>query len=413
MNKIIITAFLVTIFSCNVAAQRNQIFSERIKTLQVMVDDNWMDIPVMKLHSDSKIYIFFDDMTHTYHRYTYQIEHCEADWTKSEEIFESDYLNGFNGNIIEDEPEQSLNTTVLYNNYCITFPNDNCSPKISGNYRLTVYDEDDDNKKILSVCFMIIEPKMSVSVTVDSNTDIDINTSHQQIDLNVSYNSVRVTDPDKQIYTVVMQNGRWDNAACGVKPNYKQRDKLTWTHNRNYIFDGGNEYCKFEMLDAHRLTLNIDYRRQIQDLYHTFLFPIEEKRHYVYDEDADGAFLIRNGDEINSRECDYEFVHYRIFSPFQAPGMVYLNGAWTNDQFTDEYKMQYNLKDQCYEAVILQKQGYYNYQALYIDSHGNAKPLPSQGNFYETRNHYQALVYYKGDADRTWKLVGYQNVQYR
>lgn len=413
MKKIFPILLLLTVSFCKISAQRNEIFNDRIKTLQVIVDDDWMNIPVMKLGSDSRIYIFFDDLTHTYHRYVYRIEHCEADWSKSEEIFESDYLNGFNGNTIEDEPIQSLNTTVLYNNYCITFPNDNCSPKISGNYRLTVYDEDNDNDKILSVCFMIVEPKMSVSMTANSNTDIDINLSHQQIDLNVNYNSIRVTDPDNQIYTVVMQNGRWDNAACGVKPNYKQRDRLTWTHNRNLIFDSGNEYCKFEMLDAHRLTLNIDYRQQIKDYYHTFLFPIEEKRHYVYDEDADGAFLIRNGDEINSRECDYEFVHYKILSPNQAPGKVYLNGAWTNDQFTDEYQMQYNLREQCYEAIVLQKQGYYNYQVLYIDSHGNARPLPSQGNFYETENSYQALVYYRGDADRTWKLVGYQNVQYR
>ena len=67
-----------------------------------MVDDDWMNIPVMKLGSDSRIYIFFDDLTHTYHRYVYRIEHCEADWTVSEEIFESDWPLFTSGNVFRN-----------------------------------------------------------------------------------------------------------------------------------------------------------------------------------------------------------------------------------------------------------------------------------------------------------------------
>lgn len=413
-NKSRLLLFISLLLTATVMfGQRHEIYNDRIHTLQVMVDDEWMEMPVMKLNGDNRLYITFDDLTHTYHRYIYKIEHCEADWSKSESIFQSDYMNGYDGNPIEDEAVQSLNTTVLYSNYCITIPNENCSLKMSGNYRLTVYDDDNHQEKILSACFMVVEPLMSVALSASSNTDIDVNRTHQQVDMTVGFGNVNITDPENQIHTVVMQNGRWDTAVEGVAPNYRQRDRLVWTHNRNFIFEGGNEYCKFEMFDVHRLTMNIDYRRNIEEYYHTFLFPIDERRHYVYDEDADGAFLIRNGDDIESNMCDYEFVHYKIKSPIQAPGKVYLNGKWTYDQFTDDYLMEYNLREQCYEATILQKQGYYNYQVVYLDSKGKAHPLPSQGNFFETENKYQALVYYKGNADRTWRLVGYQNVVFK
>ena len=394
-------------------AQRHEIFNERIRTLQVIVNNDCTVFPaVMRLGGNDELYIGFDDLTHTYHRYIYRIEHCEADWSRSEEIFESDYLSGFNGNTIDDEPEQSLNTTVLYNHYSIFLPNDRCRLKMSGNYRLTVID-DDTGEKMLSVCFMIMEEKMSVSLTVTANTDADIYGSKQQVGMNLSYGNITITDHERQLLTVVMQNGRWDNAVWNAKPQFIKRDGLSWNHNRSLIFDAGNEYSKFEMLDAHALTMGIDHRRMYEDYYHTFLFPISERRNYVYDEDADGAFVVRNADnEDVDWMCDYEFVHYAVESP-RVHGEVYLNGNFTNDLFPEEYRMDYNAATGCYEAVVLQKQGYYNYQALVMDDEGVTRPLPSQGNFHETENNYQALVYYRGNTDRTWRLVGYTKADFK
>ena len=413
MQKRLVFILLFTVADIIVCqAQRNEIFNERIKTLQVIVNNDCTVFPaVMRLDSDDELYIGFDDLTHTYHRYIYKIEHCEADWTISDQIFESDYLAGFNGNTIDDEPEQSLNTTVLYNHYSIYLPNQRCSLKMSGNYRLTVYDDDND-EKMFSVCFMVLEQKMSVSLSVTGNTDTDIYHSHQQVEMSLNYGSINITDHDRQICTVVMQNGRWDNAVMNLAPTYIKRDGLSWSHNKGLIFDAGNEYSKFEMLDVHALTMGIDHRRNYEDYYHTFLFPISERRNYVYDEDADGAFVIRNADNDDvDYLCDYEFVHYAIESP-RLHDEVYLNGNWTNDLFADEYKMEYNIATGCYEAIVLQKQGYYNYQALVLDADGRTHPLPSQGNFYETENNYQALVYYKGNTDRTWKLVGYTSADF-
>ena len=103
-------AFFVAI---GTAAAANRIFSPNIKTLRVVVNQDWLSPPVMQLHRGDVLHVSFDEMSHGYHRFVYKIEHCEADWSVSQELFESDYLEGFNGNPIDDY-QNSINTTVLY-----------------------------------------------------------------------------------------------------------------------------------------------------------------------------------------------------------------------------------------------------------------------------------------------------------
>ena len=37
----------------------------------------------------------------------------------------------------------------------------------------------------------------------------------------------------------------------------------------------------------------------------------------------------------------------------------------------------------------------------------------SEGSFYQTENRYQALAYFKGASDRTWRLVAYRALEFR
>ena len=124
------------------------IYSSEVSTLTAMVNGKWLSMPVMRLRSEDVLEIGFDQLSHEYHRYRYHIQHCEADGTPSEDIFESDFLEGFNDNYIEDYVE-SINTNQLYTHYSVRIPNERCRLKMSGNYLLTIMDEDNDDPKIL------------------------------------------------------------------------------------------------------------------------------------------------------------------------------------------------------------------------------------------------------------------------
>ncbi len=395
-------------------AQRHEIFSGNIKSLQVVCGTKWLALPVMELNSMSAnnvMNISFDDLTHVYHRYTYNIEHCEADWTPSEGLFSSDYIEGFqDGNTIDDI-EESINTNVLYTHYSLTIPNDRCRLKLSGNYKLTVTD-DESGEKVFTACFMVTESSAAVGMDVTTNTDIDTNKSHQQVGMTVGYGSLRVTDPSAQIKTVVMQNRRWDNAKINVKPQYVTVDGLQWTHCRGLIFDAGNEYHKFEALATSHATMGVDRIAWDGDSYHAWLYEDSPRPNYLYDEDADGAFYIRNSDNVeNDRASDYMYVHFTLNCPRPVDGEVYLNGDWTCDRFLPEYRMTYNAEKARYEGAVLLKQGYYSYQYLMLTPEGETAVMPTEGSYFQTENRYAALVYFRGQGERTDRLVGYKEIQ--
>lgn len=417
MNKVFYLLLITILLPLGATAQRNIIYNDRIASLQVVAGENWLLPPVIKLNSLSDanyIHISFDDLTHTYQRYTYTIEHCEADWTTSEELFSSDYVEGFaEGNTIVDVQE-SLNTNILYNHYSLVIPNEYCKLKLSGNYKVTVYDENADSEPMFTACFMVVEPQMGVSLNISANTDIDINNSHQQVSMNLNYGGTIINNHQDQIKTVVTQNQRWDNAKINAKPQYIMPDGLRWEHNRDLIFDAGNEYHKYEILDIHHTTMGIDYLEWDGENYNVYPFSSKERLNYLYDEDANGAFYIRNSDNIeNDRTSEYVLVHYRLYCPQRVNGDVYINGVWTNNQFIPKYKMEYNDEKMCYEAVLMQKQGYYSYQYIMLDENGVSHIMPTEGSFYQTENTYQAYVYYKAPGGRYDRLVGYQNAQYK
>lgn len=401
----------------NVSAQRNEIYDRGIASLQVVAGQQWLSLPIIKLGShgpNERINISFDDLTHTYHRYVYRIEHCEADWTVSDQLFSSDYIEGFqDGNTIDDIVE-SINTNTLYTHYSLQIPNEQCSLKMSGNYKLTVYDENDGDRPMFTACFMVIEPAMGVALDVTTNTDIDINKAHQQVSMQVNYGGINVTDPMSQIKTVIMQNRRWDNAKVNPRPQYIMPDGLKWEHNRDLIFQAGNEYHKYEILDVDHPSMGIDRIVWDGNDYQVYPYVCTPRPNYLYDEDANGAFYIRNSDNIeNDISSEYVNVHYTLKTPQRFAGDIYVNGAWTNDQFTPEYLMTYDEINKCYTATIRQKQGYYSYQYVLVDVNGVSQAVPSEGSFYQTENKYQALVYYRGRGERTDRLVGYQEVQFK
>jgi hypothetical protein len=391
---------------------KGRIYNPQVKSLQAVVNQDWLSPAVMRLGSDDVLNVAFDELSHQYHRYIYKVEHCEADWSPSEELFESEWLEGFNNNTIDDY-ENSVNTTVAYTHYKLQIPNDRCRLKLSGNYKLHVYDEDNDNEEILVVEFMVTEQTMSLDLSVTTNTDIDLNASHQQVSMNLSYGRWQVTSPEDQIQTVVMQNQR--AVRKNISPNYQNPSgsvNLSWVHNRELIFEAGNEYHKFEVLDVSHPTMGIDFIRWDGSYYQVFPFTNEPRPNYIYDEDANGAFYIRNSDNReNDIISEYVWVHYRLKAPRLPEGKVIVDGQWTTDDNIFNYVMAYDEEEGMYHTKILQKQGYYSYQYLWLRDDGTTTFVPSEGNFYQTENRYQAYAYFKGIGERTWRLVAYRQIE--
>ena len=409
-----IVFILLSCCLCIAAMAQHRVFAPDVKTLTVVAGNDWLSPPVLTMGDGEVLSIAFDRMSHEYQQYTYHVERCEADWTSSNELFEVDWLQGFNDQPIEDY-EASVNTTVPYIHYRLSIPNELTQLKLSGNYGLSIIDE--EGETVAEVRFMVLEDIMPLSLTVTTNTDIDVNNSHQQLSMSVGYNGQNVTRPQEQIYTVVTQNQQWERAVVNPAPDGLSNGGkgLAWNHVRALIFDAGNEYHKFETLSTSHPTMGIDRMEWDGEAYNAYPFENELRRNYLYDEDADGAFYIRNSDNWeNDVTSDYVRVNYCLHCPHPMDGTLFVNGTWTTDASNpNTYAMTYDETDHCYHAAIWQKQGYYNYQYVLRRPDGTQTTTPAEGSFYQTENRYQAYVYYRSNTGRTWHLVGYRQIIFK
>ena len=134
---------------------RTMALSPDIYTIQVNLNDDSNRRPVMNLNSEEYVHIDFDRISdNSSNRLRYKIIHCDAEWKPSRDISEIDYLDGFNDNLIDDYAI-SLNTTVNYTHFGLDIPNRDVTFKISGNYVVQVYEEDDEDNILLNACFSV------------------------------------------------------------------------------------------------------------------------------------------------------------------------------------------------------------------------------------------------------------------
>ena len=298
-----------------------------------------MELPVLRLGSDDFISISFDEMSHQYHRFVYNIRHCMADWSESE-LLESEYMDGFNGQPVNDY-KTSVNTTFQYTHYTLNLPNDDVNFLVSGNYEVTITDED-DGTEMVRARFAIIEDGAFVSASVSGNTDIDTNEHNQQLSINVNFSKLPVSDPEREIIVMATQNRRSDLMKTGMRPTHITPSQMQFNHCRELIFPGGNEYRRFEIVNMYDYTQNVDRIDFFDPYFHAILFPDERRREYRYDQDHNGRYLIRYSQAADSdTEADYLLVHFTLKIPKIRDGKVFIDGDFTNDVFCDKIGRDY------------------------------------------------------------------------
>lgn len=414
-NFLIFICLFCAVFQGDIQAQkfRTSAFSDKVKTLRVFPANKWDGTPIIELGSSNRIEINFDVMDPAPGGYTYTLTHCNADWTPSQ-LIESEYMNGFQNRYLEDYAT-SFNTTMNYVNYRITFPNEDITIKVSGNYAVLVFPEYSD-EPILCACFSVMEKKSDILMQVTSQTDKGMNSLYQQVNFTLTCeNEVKTPMQDLKVY--VRQNNRTDNEAALVKPLRILGNQLIYEHIPALIFDSGNEYRNFEMITYKYNGLNIEAMKFYSPYYHALVYPdrVRAGRSYSYYEDINGRVFIRtlSGDDPDN-EADYYIVHFSLPCEKPYPENVYILSEAFNNILDERSKMDYNPQEGGYVKSVLLKEGYYNY--LYVTRKDNRSPGSTasiEGNYYQTENEYRVLVYFRRAGDKYDRLIGTQTIQFK
>lgn len=415
MKKLLLVMFTVMTY-CAVAQNiyRTQVFSSSIKTLQInRVDDN-QSLPILELNGSHVLTVSFDEMSHLAHSYSYRVLHCNADWTLSD-INSGEYLSGFTTGSVTDNA-LSVNTTVLYTHYVLSLPNNDMSFKISGNYVVQVYEDNNTDKPIAQACFYVVDPRISISGNIRGNTDTELSGRLQQLDFEVGLNGYSVRDASSEIKTVVRQNNRIDNQIFDIKPTFLSSSKLSYINNKALIFEGGNEYHRFDVSSVYGGGEGVDIIRYDQNNYHAFLFPnkIQTSRTYSQDQDVNGRFVVNmQRAQDDNVEADYMMVHITL--PTKQPffdGQVYACGEFNQNLMNETNRLKYDGTAEQYYLNLFVKQGGYNYQLWFVPK-GERKANVERidGSYWQTSNEYTVYVYHRAWGERYDRLVGVKTIQ--
>jgi hypothetical protein len=388
----------------------NHVFDMRIKTVQLYKEGWNLSYPIIKLNSSEKLVLNFDLMGDDAESYYYTVIHCDKDWNKSD-IFPNDYMNGDIENPIEDY-ESSFNTTVSYFHYQLSFPNDRISIKLSGNYIIKVYQPGKPDEPSVTQRFIVTEDAAKIDITAHRPQMAGDNNKRQQIDFTVNTSGLSISDPYRNVWAFLLQNGRWDNQKRNLKPVFYGDNELKYNSlSDKNIFLGGNEFRYF---DIKSIRYQSEYVKRIDFAspnYNVFLYPSENRefKPYFYWKDFNGKYYIAFQEGKKPEiESDYVYVYFSLPSDqIVQGGNIYVSGALNNWIFDKNNLMRYNIQSKEYECTMLLKQGWYNYEIAYLKN-GDTKNTTTmfEGSHYETENDYVVLVYYRNPRDRYDRVIG-------
>ncbi len=416
LNKSLIAgALLVFIGLAELVSQEafytDCIYLPTIKSVQLHRAGWDMTYPIIELNSADQLELRFDDLSDAVKNYSYTIEHCDADWMPSN-LSVDEYIDGFNHQPLQDY-SLSFNTHVNYVHYKVVLPNDDMGIRISGNYVFKIFEDFDESNLVLVQRFSVAEPLVSIHGNAGRPVADPYRDDGHQISFKVLLGSVSINDPYSEIKVAIQQNNRWNMSIRNLKPLFITDEMLDYDHQSQNIFKGGNEYRYF---DIKSMRYQAEMVRDIQykpPHYHVYLVPDELRYNgrYFFRGDLNGRYYIEVQEGVKRHtESDYVHVHFTLPMPVPVvDGKLYVCGALSNWQCNESNQLSYNFETKSYELELLLKQGYYNYEYVFVRD-GSRFPDATyiEGSHYDTENDYVIYVYLTTNTSRYDRLIGYQ-----
>ncbi|WP_373521508.1 type IX secretion system plug protein domain-containing protein [Aquiflexum sp.] len=411
--RILLLLTLLT-FSFSVSAQKvyeDRVFEENIQSVRLFPRSGefaaQMNSPVIELNS-GVLNLTFDDLAYDPDMYSVKVVHCNFDWTPSD-LKEPEYLNEYNEFNILDY-NYSIDTRVPYIHYNFV------TPRVtkSGNYVLIVYRGRDQNKVVLTKRFMVFEKIANMAARVVPPSQTENRRQVQQININLNYKARELFDPKNNLRVMIRQNQRWDNSRVLGNPTMIREDTKMLEYqlfDGSNVFWGGNEFRFVDLRFVRAKGMNIAWVRMEDDIVYAEAVVDKPRPQGVYSEylDMNGQFAIMNLERQNhERESEYMLVTFNLAADNlkQTP---YIIGAFTQWGNEPSSKMVLDKKTNTYQATLLLKQGWYDYQYAFKTDDGWDMSA-FEGNYFETENEYEVFVYYRDMASRYDELISYLNL---
>lgn len=404
-----IFCLILLLFPFLVRAQEQEITAPSIYSVKVTIPGTVYGLPLITLGDPHGLVLSFDELARDARYYRYRLLHCDRDWNPTD-LPEIEYLEGINDQLI-NEYSFSNQTHNEYVHYEIQFPSNDLRPKISGNFLITVYDENTD-EVVLVRRFMVVDKRVYASAEFHRPSRVSEMRTHQSLELKVNYKDFPLSNPLQDITVTVLQNGIWQKGVHNIRPRNVFGDVIEFDWRGKLSFPGGMDFRSLDLRDLGYRSFGIHNITEYQDGY-VVIKDVEKSRagrNYFMEKDQNGNFVIDNQRRFSGSvetTSEYVEVDFRLEPPSeQLNGRVYVAGGFTNYSTSPKYELKYNAEEDLYMGTVLMKQGRYDY--LYTVASEDGKGLnfsALEGNSQETENFYLVLTYYRPFGGRYDQLI--------
>ncbi len=386
----------------------DSVFAQNIKTV-LLYKQGWeFSYPILQLNNNEPLVFSFDEIYSKAKNYNYSVVLCDADWVPTRLSF-MEYMDGFFQNPLNNY-DPSFSTYIPYTHYSLQIPNENVKLKLSGNYALVVYENGNDDEPILIKRFIVADDKVDIVCEVNRPVLPEYQDEYQQLNFSIQHTNYMIDNPQQTVKINIVKNGMWRFSVGNINPQYIRDDAIMYHSPDKNLLLGGNEYRSFDLKSLKYQSANIESINYIGETFKIVLNPDSPRKRnaYFYNEEFNGKYLIQN-QQGHTPENDAEYVHV-LFS-FKRDinldeGDIYVFGAFTNFTCSNNNKMIFNSEKGVYELDMLVKQGYYNYQYVFMPNNSNqADETYFEGSYYETENDYLILVYHRPYGARYDQLI--------
>lgn len=358
--------------------------------------------------AQQNLLLAFDYLSANVERFYVKVLHCTADWQKSA-LLDLDYMSQYNEFNITAY-EYSTDTHLPYIHYEFPVP----AVKLSGNYVLMVYRDGNKEDLIFTKRFMVYQNRIAFQQEGNLLGPGRVADMNQQINFKINYNNIELLNPMQQVNVTIRQNQRWDNLVEKVKPSFvreHQRELEYRFFDPEKMFKGGNEFRFFDLRSIQYPGRNVGRVDRSQKPYTAWIQTDQSRAYQAYAQynDINGMFGIDNQDYTDVSAANYLYVNFTLKCAEPIDGNVYVVGAFNYWNHEDENRMLYNANEGTYQAQVLLKQGWYDYQ--YVVASPILPPLYFEGSHFETENTYEIFVYYSAFQPRADLLIGYNRLQ--